>query len=223
MENIAKDIAAADIGSLAAPVYSVESLLQLAGIYGQQKVFSKIEGAVRAKGFATKVKCYNKYSYLTLTDREYSISVKFGAEQVVNENQAIVVEGLLFLKPSPHFNGLECYLDGNIIGSWQCRHSPAGAALPQLNKSRYVQLEDFILENGLEHIIIVGSNTAITDVLSHIDAEIVSLLKTSIIPVGKKQSVIRELGLCMTDQMHAFALVRGGDDHTWVSGMTLRW
>lgn len=38
--------------------YSVEALLLKAGIYSQQKVFSRIDGLVKVKGIVTKINRY---------------------------------------------------------------------------------------------------------------------------------------------------------------------
>ncbi len=80
--------------------YSLEALLLRAGIYSQQKIFTRVEGLVRVKGVVTKVSKYKTATYLTLKDQEFSISVKCDSGQDVYENESILVEGILYLKPS---------------------------------------------------------------------------------------------------------------------------
>lgn len=198
----------------ACPMYSVEALLQLAGIHHQQSLRSKFDGFVRVKGIATKIKPYNKFCYLTLIDRDSSISVKYDSEQIINENQPVVVEGVLLLKPSNFISGLECYIDGSIVGSWQPAQIASSTAPPLPDKKRYLPLEDFISESGVENLLVVGTDTAIGDVLSHIDSETVLKLQKAVVRVWKKEIFLSDLSDVATEQAGALALVRGGDDRT---------
>jgi len=195
------------------PVYSVEALLQVGGIRGQERIRSKIDGVVRVKGIATKIKPYNKFSYLTLSDRDCSISVKYSADQVINENQPIVVEGVLLLKPSNFVTGFECYIDGSVIGSWQPAPLAASSA-PLPKKSRYRSLDDFISESGVDNLLVVGTDTALEDVLSHIDSETCLAIRRRVVKVWKKEIFLKELNEAVTGDVGAVALVRGGDDRT---------
>lgn len=215
MESIiTKNVTPTDPEQGAGPMHSVEALLQLAGIHGQQRLHSKIGGIVRVKGIATKIKPYNKFCYLTLSDRDCSISVKYGADQVITENQPIVVEGVLFLKPSNFITGLECYIDGSVVGSWRPAQLAASSMPPLPNKKRYVSLGDFISENGVENLLVVGTDTAIGDVLSHIDSETSLEMQKAVVRVWKKEILLRELKDVVTETVGALALVRGGDDRT---------
>lgn len=200
--------------SIDTAIITVEGLLQRACLISHQKSLMKVDGLVRVKGVVTKINRYSKIGYLTLVDREHSISVKFDVDQPVLENQMIIVEGTLFLKPSTFYTGLEAYIDGHIVGSWVPTKSPELHAAVPLKKSRYVHLDNFLAEHSIESLMLFGTDTALTDALSHMDGRNAEMLTYRTIRVGKKEYVLDELKSEMPSNVKALAIVRGGDDRT---------
>ena len=196
--------------------YSVESLLNKAAIVAQRKVSEKIEGFVRVKGVVSKVSRSPKYPaimYLTLDDRDSSITVKCDSRQQVSENQSIIVEGCLFVKPSSFYSGLEVYIDGDIVGSWEIKDAALRKS-SELKKVRYVSLADLLNEIDLSTILIVGTKIGITDAFSQLSADTTSEIQSSIIRVANRDSLIKDIHSAISKDVKAFVVVRGGDDKT---------
>ncbi len=198
----------------AAALYTVEALLHKAGVVGQQKIFSKINEIVRVKGVATKVRPYSKAAYMVLVDRDFQVNVKYDPSQPVTEGQHVVVEGLLLLKPSNFFTGLECLIDGNVVGGWHTVGLRQQAAHPALEKHRFLRLDDFVAEHGISDILVLGTETALSDVLSLVDDSVACNLQTQVIRVGRKDALIGDVQAAISPTVKAMALVRGGDDKT---------
>ena len=83
-----------------------------------------------------------------------------------------------------------------------------------LKKMRYVHLDDFLLEHPIESLMLLGTDTALTDALSHMDGKLVAMMPHRTIRVGKKESLLRELKCEIPPNVKALAIVRGGDDKT---------
>lgn len=198
----------------ALPIYTVEGLLRKAGIFTQTKVFAKIESIIRVKGIATKIKTYSNCTYMVLVDRDFSISVKYGPKKNVQENQPVIVEGVLFIKPTTLFTGLECYIDGDIVGSWQQSEEISQPSRPTLVKNRYYRLDDFFAKQSISELLVAGTDTAIVDVCSQLDSAWSPLIKTRTLRVGKKEALLNDLGSLKLTNIKAIALTRGGDDQT---------
>lgn len=196
------------------PVYSIEGLLQKAAVVSQQKIFAKLDGLVRVKGVVTKVTRKSYACYLTVEDRGFSISVKCDPETVAEEAQPVIVEGVLLLKPSTFFTGLESCIDGHVVGAWQptLRSENNQAALP--DKSRYIRLEDFLSEHDPASLLILGTEVAMTDVLSQLDASLAAKISRRIVRVGKKDSLLCDLKDVVDENASAVAIVRGGNDQS---------
>src|SRR5690606_25770047 len=79
---------------------------------------------------------------------------------------------------------------------------------------RYVHLDDFLLEHPIESLMLLGTDTALTDALSHMDGKLVAMMPHRTIRVGKKESLLRELKCEIPPNVKALAIVRGGDDKT---------
>lgn len=197
-----------------APTYTVEALLQKAGISSQQKIFDRIDGIVRVKGVVAKINRYPNVLYLTLTDRDFSISIKCDSKQLVIENQPIIVEGLLLLKPSNFFTGLECYIDGHIVGSWEPTNKPFNGNFQSLKKSRFVGLDDLLKDTDLTSVLLLGTEIGITDVLSQLDQNSANRIPHKIVRVGKTDSLLKDIKESISKDSEAFIIVRGGDDKT---------
>jgi hypothetical protein len=196
------------------PSYSIESLLQKAGVHGQQKIYSKIDGIVRVKGTVTKINRYTHTTYLTLKDREFNISVKCDSKQQVYENAPIVVEGMLLLKPSTFFTGLECYIDGNIVGSWELTNKPMNSEYSGLKKTRFLSLEDLLAEEDPSSILLLGTEIGISDVTSQLNSQVANSINRFVIRVGRADSLLDDIKEACPQNFRAFVIVRGGDDNT---------
>lgn len=196
--------------------YSVESLLNKAAIVAQRKVSEKIEGFVRVKGVVSKISRSPKYPaimYLTLDDRDSSISVKCDSRQQVSENQSIIVEGCLFIKPSSFYSGLEVYIDGDIVGAWEIKDAALGNS-SELKKRRYVSLADLLNEIDISSILIMGTQIGITDAFSQLSADTTNEIQSSIIRVANRDSLIKDIHSAFSKEVKAFVILRGGDDKT---------
>lgn len=194
--------------------YSVEALLLKAGIHSQQKVFARIEGIVRVKGVVTKVSRYKTATYLTLKDQEFSISVKCESAVDVYENESILVEGLLYLKPSTFFVGLECCIHGNVVGSWEIaeRSTPRNHLIPK--KKRFINLDNAIEDSNLNSLLLLGTETGINDVLSQVDNATAKSIRQAVIRVGRADTLLSDIREAEPYNSQAFVIVRGGDDNT---------
>lgn len=193
--------------------YTIEALLTKAGILSQKKILEKIEGLVRVKGVVTKINRYSNIMYLTLEDRNLQISVKCDGQLQVSENDSVVVEGCLFLKPSAFFTGLDCYIDGTIVGSWKLEESGLGN-LPQLKKHRYIPLADLLDEIDVTSFLLLGTQIGITDTLSQLSTSISKEIPTKIIRVYKSDTLLTDIKESFREGTKAIAIVRGGDDKT---------
>jgi Exonuclease VII, large subunit len=196
------------------PTYSIEGLLQRAGIYGQQKVFTKVEGIVRVKGRVTKVSRYSYACYITLKDGEFSLSVKCDSSQEVSENELVLVEGTLLLRSSNFFPGLECCIYGNIVGNWALTNKTISADTSALKKKRFVSFEDGIGENDLSSVLLLGTEIGITDVLSQLNYQASDTLRNVTIRVNRVDSLLNDIKEANPEKFRALILVRGGDDST---------
>lgn len=194
--------------------YSIEALLLKAGVYSQQKVSTRIEGLVRIKGIVTKVNRYKTATYLTLKDQEFSVSVKCDNTQQIYENESILVEGTLYLKPSNFFAGLECCIHGNIVGSWEVteRRIPRDYSIPK--KKRFVSLDSAIDDSNLSSFLLLGTEIGINDVLSQLDSDTVRMLSQATVRVNRSDSLLNDIKQAAPHNFRSFAIVRGGDDHT---------
>lgn len=204
--------------SITAPIepscYSVEALLLKAGISSQQKVFARIEGLVRVKGVVTKVNRYKTATYLTLKDQEFSLSVKCDSTADIYENESILVEGLLYLKPSTFFVGLECCIHGNIVGSWEIaeRRIPRNHSIPK--KKRFISLDNAINEGNLNSLLLLGTETGINDALSQVDNATAKSIRQAVIRVGRTDTLLSDIREAEPYNFQALVIVRGGDDNT---------
>jgi hypothetical protein len=200
--------------STEAPCYSIEALLLKAGVYSQQKVFARIDSTVRVKGIVTKVNRYKTATYLTLKEQEFSISVKCDSTQDIYENEAILVEGILYLKPSTFFVGLECCIHGNIVGSWDVSElkMPLNYAIPK--KKRFVSLDNAIGDHNLNSLLLLGTETGVNDVLSQVDNATAKSIRQAVIRVGRASTLIDDIREAEPYNFQAFVIVRGGDDST---------
>ncbi|HSC69038.1 MAG TPA: hypothetical protein VLC79_15200, partial [Cellvibrio sp.] len=189
--------------------YSVEALLLKAGIYSQQKVFSRIDGLVKVKGIVTKINRYKTATYLTLKDQEFSISVKCDSTPDIYENESILVEGMLYLKPSSFFAGLECCIHGNIVGSWEIaeRKAPHNYSIPK--KKRFISLDNAIDEGNLSSFLLLGTETGINDVLSQLDHSTAKSIRHAIIRVGRTDTLLGDIREAEPYNFQAFIIVRG--------------
>lgn len=194
--------------------FSIESLLQKAGVYSQQKISSKIESLVRVKGTVTKINRYSYATYITLKEREFILTVKCDSKQHVHEGSQIVVEGALFVKPSTYISGLECYVDGNIVGSWELTNKPVTTASSLLKKSRFVSLDDLLSEEDLSSVLLLGTEIGVNDVLSQLHASNAKNINRHIIRVNRSDSLIEDIKGAELTNYRAFVIVRGGDDNT---------
>lgn len=194
--------------------YSVEALLLKAGIYSQQKVFSRIDGLVKVKGIVTKINRYKTATYLTLKDQDFSISVKCDGTPDIYENESILVEGMLYLKPSSFFAGLECCIHGNIVGSWEVaeRKVPRNYSIPK--KKRFISLDNVIDEGNLSSFLLLGTETGINDVLSQLDHSTAKSIRQAIVRVGRTDTLLGDIREAEPYNFQAFIIVRGGDDNT---------
>ncbi len=182
--------------------------------YGQQKISSKIESLVRAKGTVTKINRYSYATYITLKDRDFTLTVKCDSKQQVHEGSQIVVEGALFVKPSTYISGLECYIDGNIVGSWELTNKPVTTDSSLLKKSRFVSLDDLLSEEDLSSVLLLGTVIGMNDVLSQLHSSNTKNINRFIIRVNRSDSLIEDLKEAELTNYRAFAIVRGGDDST---------
>ncbi len=194
--------------------YSIEALLLKAGIHSQQKVFARVDGIVRVKGVVIKVSRYKTATYLTLKDQEFSISVKCDNTRDIYENESILVEGLLYLKPSTFFVGLECCIHGNIVGSWEVteRKIPIHQSIPK--KKRFITLDNAIDDNNLNSLLLLGTETGINDVLSQVDNATAKSIRQAVIRVGRADTLLSDIREAEPYNFQAFVIVRGGDDNT---------
>ncbi|MDR7088546.1 exodeoxyribonuclease VII large subunit [Cellvibrio fibrivorans] len=194
--------------------YSLEALLLKAGIYSQQKIFTRIEGLVRVKGIVTKVSRYKTATYLTLKDQEFSVSVKCDSTQDVYENELILVEGILYLKPSTFFVGLECCIHGNIVGSWEAaeRSITKNHLIPK--KKRFISLDNVVNDGTLSGLLLLGTETGINDALSQLDKATAKSISQAIIRVGRTDNLLEDIRAAAPHNFRAFIIVRGGDDNT---------
>lgn len=166
--------------------YSIEALLMKAGVCSQQKMFDRMDGLIRVKGTVTKINRYKSATYLTLKDGEFSISVKCDSALQVYENESILVEGTLYLKPSTFFTGLECCLHGHIVGSWEMTERKAPRHCSPPKKKRFVSLDSAIGDASLASVLLLGTEIGINDVLSQIDSD-------AVIALARRLSVLVEL------------------------------
>jgi hypothetical protein len=194
--------------------FSIESLLQKAGVYSQHKISSKIESLVRVKGTVTKINRYSYATYITLKEREFILTVKCDSKQHVHEGSQIVVEGALFVKPSTYISGLECYVDGNIVGSWELTNKPVTTNSSLLKKSRFVSLDDLLSEEDLSSVLLLGTDIGVNDVLSQLHASNAKNINRHIIRVNRSDSLIEDIKGAELTNYRAFVIVRGGDDNT---------
>ena len=194
--------------------FSIESLLQKAGVYSQQKISSKVESLVRVKGTVTKINRYSYATYITLKERDFILTVKCDSKQQVHEGSQIVVEGGLFVKPSNYISGLECYVDGNIVGSWELTNKPVTTDSSLLKKTRFVSLDDLLSEEDLSSILLLGTEIGINDVLSQLHGGNAKNINRHIIRVNRSVSLIEDIKGAELTNYRAFVIVRGGDDNT---------
>lgn len=194
-------------------IYSVEALLQRAGIISQQKIFERFNAPVLVKGTVTKIGRYQSVNFITLKDREHVITVKCDARQPVHEQQHVVAHGVLLVKPSTFYSGLECYIDGNIVGSWELTE-PITEQAPVLEKSRFVSLEKLLEETPLSTIMLLGTQTGIADVMSQLDASTAQSLRSHRIRVASSELLLNDIQEALPKEIKAIFIVRGGDDRT---------
>lgn len=200
--------------NIEASSFSIESLLQKAGVYSQQKISSKIESLVRVKGTVTKINRYSYATYITLKERDFILTVKCDSKQQVQEGSQIVVEGALFVKPSTYISGLECYIDGNIVGSWELTNKPVTTDSSLLKKSRFVSLDDLLSEEDSSSVLLLGTGIGINDVLSQMHGTNAKNINRLIIRVNRHDSLIEDIKEAGLPNYRAFVIVRGGDDNT---------
>lgn len=140
--------------------------------------------------------------------------MKCDSKQQVHEGSQIIVEGALFVKPSTYISGLECYVDGNIVGSWELTNKPVTTDSSLLKKTRFVSLDDLLSEEDLSSILLLGTEIGINDVLSQLHGGNARNINRNVIRVNRSDSLIEDVKGAELTNYRAFVIVRGGDDNT---------
>lgn len=200
--------------SLTPIICSIESLLLKAGLLGQQKLSEKVDQVVRVKGTVSRVNRYQHVMYVTLREREFTITLKCNSDHAVYEGDQIIIEGNLSLRPSTFISGLECYIDGSIVGSWELTNKQRESDFVPLKKKRFLNLEDLFNEIDVASILIVGTETGINDVTSQLNSQLANSISQVRIRVGRSESLIEDLKKASLHNYKAFVIARGGDDST---------
>ena len=195
----------------ALPSYTVDALVEKLGVTANIQVWKSIDTLVYIQGVVGKVKPYNHLVYFDLKGGSNTVSVKCPLDLRPQEGDNIIVEGLPMLRPSRFNTGLDVIIEGKPVGNIEPPKINVDKPIVSLHKNSFIRLHDYISQYGIDDICIAGTETAIRDVLSQINHETREDIKTKIIRVSEKETMLSDLYKAVTD-CNAFAIVRGGDD-----------
>jgi exonuclease VII large subunit len=183
----------------------VERLGELAG----PKLLEGSFSTIRLQGVAGIVRPYGDTQYFDLSHGGYAVEVKCPAEFGANEGEYIVVEGFPRLYPKKNNSGLQIQINGKVVGNWKPRLTRQSRI--ELNKGKRTKLANFLRQYDVSDIHLIGTKTAINDVLSHA-GKYAEQIKCKVIQVASMNELISSLKACYESDMAGYAFVRGGDD-----------
>ncbi len=191
--------------------YSVDSLMEKLAVTASIKIWKTIDNIVYVQGIVGKVKIYRNIVYFDLKGSSTTISVKCALELSPIEGEYIIVEGLPIFKPSRFMTGLEIQIEGKPVANWEPRFIDGDASDINLQKPMFMKLNDCLAKNGINNFHLLGTETAIRDVVSQLPDDFSDLIQKSIIRVSEKSSMLADLQSVLYESC-PFAIVRGGDD-----------
>ena len=195
------------------PVYTVDSLIERMGVKANGTLWGSIESVIRVQGIVGKVKPYGNVVYFDLGGSECKLTIKCDRSLSPNEGERIVVEGMPSFKPSKFSLGLDIVVSGFPVGQIALKETGVKTALPNLEKGRYLRLYDYLQDHDISGLHILGTQTAIRDVLSHLDTPIAGFVSHETVRVSDKGDIFKKISN-IPQEATAIAIVRGGDDAT---------
>jgi len=195
------------------PSYTVDALLDRMGVKANMALWASIDTIIRVQGVVGKVKAYKNACYFDLRGAESKLSIKCELALSPQEGDHVIIEGMPSFSPSKFTTGLEVVVKGVPVHQLEIKDAEVDLALPNLEKPRYLRLYDYLRDHDIKHLHLMGTETAIRDVISHLDAAVAALITTQKVRVSDKNDIYKKLG-AVPSGTKAIAIVRGGDDAT---------
>ena len=195
--------------------YTVDNILERVAQINQTEVWKHIKLLVRVEGKVTNTKNtdYNGFTYFDLEGTDAAMRIKCPVKYMPEENANIIFEGTIFFQVNKYKKGgITVVLNGKPVGQIEPIVKQSKPVI--INKNQFIKLSDFFEKYNFDELYIIGSETGIRDVLSHINFE--HDIKSKIITVASKDIILKELR-AMKEHVSGFAIVRGGDDNETLS------
>lgn len=191
--------------------YTVDNLLLKLGMSGQVELWKKLDAIIRVQGKVSRMRVYNDYAYFNLSGASGTIRVKCPSDKVPNDQEEIVIEGIVTMTTRKHGAGLDVNLEGQPVARVE---APEGLGeYTEILKTQFLKLGTFIETSGIDNLVVFGSQTAINDVQSKLSQDTLTKLQFRPIVVSNQEKIIKELK-DEVQNVAAFAIVRGGDDES---------
>lgn len=192
--------------------YTVDALVEKLGVSANVQIWKSISSLIHVQGIVSKIsKKYQNVVYFDLKGGSTIVSVKCPFELRPIEGDCIVVEGMPIFKPSRFSSGLDIVIEGKPVANVAPPKHDSNKEIIKLHKESYVRLHDYLSQKWVHNFYLLGTETAVRDVLSQIQTDVRELIQTRIIRVSEKTSMLSDL-LKAIDKCDAFSIVRGGDD-----------
>ena len=195
------------------PAYTVDSLIERMGVKANIALWNNIDTIIRVQGTVGKVKPYANASYFDLRGGENKLTVKCEVALSPKEGDYVIVEGTPSFRPSKFNIGLEIIVTGTPVSQLDIKDAELAVALPNIEKPRYLRLYDYLRDHSIEYLHLLGTETAIRDVVSHIDTKVAKNITSQTMRVSDKEDISNKIGN-IPNSTKAIAIVRGGDDAT---------
>jgi len=197
-------------------LYTVDNLLQKLALVGNSKIWKEIPEGVTVKGIASNIKPYDRKTYFDLLGSGKKIRACCASEDTPSEGAAIEFNGLVTLQTNNHGTNLQIMINGSPIGSWERQKKSTILTSKDLVKYNNKPLSSLIGEFQTKRLLLIGTETAINDVIATLNTEGIEVV-SSIVKVSQKSEVLSLLKKLKEDPytsniVGAIAVVRGGDD-----------
>lgn len=188
---------------------SVDALLTRMEAAANIDIWGRDGFTTHVQGTVGKVKPHKEVVFFELKGDRGKIDVKCPREFAPCEGEKIMVQGTPLFRLSPFVAGLGVQIEGRPTAQWQSMQKVNAEQSLNLHKASYVKIEHFLRHNAVESLQILGTDTALRDVLSQIGVDID--LQVGTIRVSDKRTLLEDIQSSIST-CEAFAIVRGGDD-----------
>lgn len=206
-----EDIKSAEQPPVKQSTYTVSSFLARISATVQSHILNKTPALVQVEGTAGKINPYNKIVFFDLKSGSEKITVRCPSNYGVSEGEHLIVEGTVTVNPSNYHDGLQVLLNGKPVGDWKPRESKGPSS--SIEKKSFLRLEDYLCQGDLESFLLLGTDTAVGDVLSTVEHSVRKTIAHEKVRVNSKENFLADLKKQLdANSCDAFAIVRGGDD-----------